>query len=359
MGVDAEHGPLVMPGAGLWRQVGARVPVIGAPMAGSGGVALAAAVIAGGGVGSLPGALVTPGALIEQAAAVRAQAAGPLALNFFCHAEPPPGDDAAWLALLRPFHAAEGVAPSPTNGGGREPFGSDHAVAVAAVRPAIVSFHFGLPSPALVERVRATGALVLASATTVAEAVWLAAHGCDSVVAQGYEAGGHAGWFLDGHRPVGTLALVPQIVDAVALPVIAAGGIADARGVRAAIALGAAGVQIGTAYLATPQSLASDAVRARLGESGETVFTNVLTGRAARGFRNHVIDALGPLHPAAPPFPRAAAALASLRARAEPEGRSDYSPLWAGQAAPLSRVLDATTLTEGLGAAALAAMEYR
>lgn len=347
-----------MAGADLWARVGARVPVIGAPMIGGGGVELAAAVIAGGGVGSLPGATASPGELIDQAAAVRARASGPLLLNFFCHSAPVDSDDSTWRALLQPFYEAEGVGPT-TGGPVRRPFDDAAAAVVEAIRPAMVSFHFGLPKPALVERVRATGALVLASATTVAEAETVAAHGCDAVIAQGFEAGGHAGWFLDDHRPVGLMALVPQIVDAVDVPVIAAGGIADARGVRAAMALGAAGVQVGTAYLACRESLASDALCMRLGgpESRASVFTNVLTGRAARGLRNRLIDGLGPMNDRAPPFPLAAAAVAPLRAKAEAEGRADYSPLWAGQAAPLARAADARSLTETLGAAALAALE--
>ena len=343
-----------MTGADLWRRVGAPVPVIGAPMAGSGGGELAAAVIAGGGIGSLPGAAVTPATLVDQAAAVRARAAGPLLLNFFCHAEPAPVDESLWRALLKPLYDAEGAAPGPVSGPARHPFDEAGAAAVEAVRPAVVSFHFGLPSPSLVERVRETGALVLASATTIAEATWLAANGCDAVIAQGYEAGGHAGWFLDRHQSVGLLALVPQVIDAIDLPVIAAGGIGDARAVRAAMALGAAGVQVGTAYLSTRQSLASDGVRARLGQRGATTaFTTVMTGRAARGFGNQVMAALGATNPAAPPFPLAADALAPLRAKAEATGRFDYSPLWAGQAAALTVATDAKALTEELGAAAL------
>lgn len=343
--------------ADLWQRVGARVPVIQAPMAGPGGIELAAAAIAGGGVGSLPGAMVSAATLVEQAGAVRAAAAGPLNLNFFCHAEPVPGDDSAWLARLRPFFEAEGIEPGIATGPARRPFDAEAADTVDAVRPGIVSFHFGLPDIALLDRVRAAGALVIATATTVAEAQWLAARGCDAIVAQGFEAGGHAGWFLDGHRPVGTIALVPQIVDVVDVPVIAAGGIADARGVRAAIALGAAGVQVGTAYLSTRESRANETLRARLGRSGETVFTNVLTGREARGYPNRLVDALGPIAPAAPLFPRAAAAIAPLRAKAEAMGRADYTALWAGQAAPLARGSDARALTEALGAAALVALE--
>jgi nitronate monooxygenase len=335
--------------------------VILAPMAGAGGVELAAAVIAGGGVGSLPGAMVSPSDLVEQAAAVRARVHGPLALNFFCHETlPEDGErDQAWLDLLQPFYLAEGVARPERVEAGRRPFDATAAEAVESVRPAIVSFHFGLPPAPLLARVRASGALVIATATTVAEAEWLAAQGCDAIVAQGFEAGGHAGWFLDGHRPVGTMALVPQVIDAVRVPVLAAGGIADARSVRAAMALGAAGVQVGTAYLACPESLASPAVRDRLGTPAgrDSMFISALTGRAARGFPNRLVAEIGPTHPAVPTFPRPAGAIAPLRARAERDGRADYSPLWAGQAAPLARPIGATTLTEQLGAAALAAME--
>lgn len=342
--------------ADIFARVGAVVPVIQAPMAGAGGVALASATIAGGGVGSLPCAMLSPDAVVEQARAVRSAGVGPLNLNFFCHRLPERFDDSAWRAALGPFYAAEGV----TAGAGapvRQPFDAAMAAAVEAVRPAIVSFHFGLPDTNLLDRVRATGALVISSATSVEEARWLAARGCDAVIAQGYEAGGHAGWFLGAHRPVGTMALVPRIVDAVDVPVVAAGGIADVRGVAAAVALGAAGVQIGTAYLATAQSSIRPGHRARIGrdEGDESVFTNLLTGRVARGLRNRLIDTLGPIDDRAPPFPLAADALAPLRAAAEADGRDDFSPLWAGQAAALARATDARILTQTLGAAALAA----
>lgn len=323
-------------------------------MAGAGGVALAAAAIEGGGVGSLPCALLTTAAMREQVKAVRAIATGPLNLNFFCHEPPTDADDTAWRAALAPFYAEEGV----TGAGpavGRRPFDAEAAAVVEDTRPALVSFHFGLPAPGLVERVRATGAVVASSATTVVEAIWLAERGVDAVIAQGFEAGGHAGWFLEGFRPVGLMALVPQIATALDVPVVAAGGIADARGVRAALALGATGVQVGTAFLATPESLAAPAHRARLGTpaSADTVFTNVMTGRMARGLRNRLIDELGPVSPLAPPFPRAADAVAPLRMAAEAQARADYTAHWAGQAAPLSRPGDARDLMAALGAAAL------
>lgn len=345
----------------LFDRLGAALPVIQAPMAGSGGVALAAAAIAGGGVGSLPCAMLSAAAVVEQVAAVRVQAAGPLALNFFCHALPDDVDDTAWRAVLAPFYAAEGVADDAPAPPLRRPFDAEMADVVAAVRPAAVSFHFGLPAPALLDRVRASGAAILATATGVREAQWLAAQGVDAVIAQGAEAGGHAGYFLDGHHPVGLLALVPQIADAVSVPVIAAGGITDPRGAAAAIMLGAAGIQVGTAYLPTRQSLASAVLRDRLGTaaSADSVFTNLFSGGLARGLKNRLIDALGPVDDRAPPFPLASAALAPLRARAEADGRGDYSPLWAGQGAPHATATDARALTEQLGAAARAVLETR
>lgn len=341
----------------LFARIGARVPVVQAPMAGSGGVALAIAAIRGGALGSLPCAMLTPAQVVAQAGEVRAGVDGPINLNFFCHTMPDTVDERAWRAALAPFHADEGVAPDGPPPALRQPFGEAMAAAVETVRPEVVSFHFGLPSAALVARVKATGALILGSATHIDEAVWLAGRGCDAVIAQGYEAGGHAGYFLGDHRPVGLVALVPAIVDAIDLPVIAAGGIADARAVAAAIALGAAGVQVGTAYLSTAQAMTSAVHRKALAAGGETVFTNLMTGRRARGLRNRLIDTLGPVSDAAPPFPHAATALAPLRAHAEAQGRGDYSPLWAGQSVGLARATDARVLTETLGAAALAASE--
>ena len=341
----------------FFASLGACWPVIQAPMAGFGDSALAIAAIRGGGVGSLAGAMFTPDRLLIEAATVRAAAAGPLNLNFFCHTPPDDPDDTAWRAALTPFYAAEGIAADGPAPPARRPFDAEAARVVEEVRPEIVSFHFGLPARDLFARVRATGARVIGNATTVTEARWLADAGCDAIIAQGFEAGGHAGYFLGDHRPVGTFALVPQVADAVNVPVIAAGGIADARGAAAAIALGAAGVQAGTAFLMTGDSNASAVHRAALAtaQSHDSVFTNVFSGRFARGLRNRLVEALGPASAAAAPFPFAAGAVAPLRAKAEADGRGDYSSLWAGQGAPLAHARHAADLTEMLGAAALAA----
>jgi nitronate monooxygenase len=344
-----------MPGARFRDLTGAAVPIVQAPMAGSSGVALAVAAMRGGAVGSLPAALLTADQLRQQVAEVRAASSGPLNLNFFCHTLGPQPDETSWHAALAPFYVEEGVGPPTISPPPRAPFDATFCSVVEAVRPRIVSFHFGLPEPDLLARVRATGACILGNATTVAEARYLAAAGVDAIIAQGSEAGGHAGHFLSGHHPVGTIALVPQIVDAVSVPVIAAGGITDARGIAAALVLGAEAAQLGTAYLHTPESLISPVHRARLAgpEAEDTVFTNLFTGGLARGMRNRLINELGPVCRAAPPFPYASSALIALRGASE----ADYASFWAGQAAPLGRAEPAQALTERLAREALALLE--
>jgi nitronate monooxygenase len=340
---------------------GARLPIVQAPMANFAGVELAIAARQGGGIGSLPAAVLDAAAIVEQARAVRAASDGPLNLNFFAHHLGPLPDDSAWRARLAPFYAAEGVGPPDTPPPLRRPFDAAACTAVEAVRPEIVSFHFGLPDAALLARVRATGACVFGNATTVAEARYLAERGCDAIIAQGFEAGGHAGHFLHGHRPAGLFALIPQVADATRLPVIAAGGVADERGAAAAIALGAAAVQVGTAYLVAPESKASAVHRAALAgaSADDSGFTNLFTGGLARGLRNRLIEELGAVSSDAPPFPFASAALAALKAKAESEGRGDYSSLWAGQGVALARAEPARAITERLGTAALNAEEIR
>jgi nitronate monooxygenase len=326
-------------------------------MAGVQGAALAAAVSNAGGLGSLPGAMLGVGALRAELATLRAQTSRPFNVNFFCHVPPTPeaAREQSWRRALAPYYAELGVdpqaiPPAPV----RAPFSREMADALADFRPAVVSFHFGLPSEALVARVRGWGARILSSATTVDEARWLEARGVDAIIAQGSEAGGHRGMFLsdDPSTQLGTLALVPQIVDAVTVPVIAAGGLADARGVAAAIALGASGVQVGTGYLLCPEATTSALHRAALRSDAArtTALTNVFTGRPARSIVNRLVREIGPLSGDAPPFPLAAAAIAPLRARAESRGSSDFSPLWAGQNASACREVPAAVVTRDLAA---------
>lgn len=340
----------------LCNLLGTDVPLIQAPMAGVQGHALAVAVCGVGALGSLPCAMLTPAALRDELLAIRAATDRPFNLNFFCHVEPAAdaAAETAWRDALAPYYREFGIDPARiVPGAARAPFGEEAAALVEQFRPPVVSFHFGLPPPALLQRVRVTGAKVLSSATTVDEARWLEAHGVDVVIAQGLEAGGHRGHFLsdDLTRQMGTLALLPQVKAAVRVPVVAAGGIADAGGVAAAMALGADGVQVGTAYLLCPEATTSAIHRAALQGEGaaHTALTNVFTGRPARGIVNRLMRELGPMRaPPHPPFPRSAAALAPLRAAAEGRGSGDFSPLWSGQNNRGCRTLPAAELTRAL-----------
>lgn len=335
----------------LVGRLGIAHPILLAPMAGAGGPALAIAAMRGGALGGLPCALIDADTGRTHVAEVRAAATGPLNLNFFCHAMPDAVDDTAWRAALAPYRAEFGVAADPP-AAVRRPFDAEMAALVEELRPEVVSFHFGLPEPALLARVRATGAFVTASATNVAEGRWLAERGVDAVIAQGWEAGGHSARFLpaDPSSALTVMALVPQLVDATSLPVIAAGGIADGRGIAAALMLGASAVQIGTAYLACPESLVSPLHRERLGRDEDTVVTNVFTGRLARGFPTRLTRALGPVSLIAPPFPHAGDALAGLRA-ADP---ANFAAMWVGQGTALARPEPAEALTRRIAAEALA-----
>lgn len=326
-----------------------------APMAGVQGSALALAVCGAGGIGALPAAMLTPEALAQELTTLTQGTGGLWNLNFFCHTAPVPdaAREARWREALAPYYAELGldIAAVPA-GAGRVPFSHAMADVAEAFHPPIVSFHFGLPAPDLLARVKGWGSVLLSSATTVDEALWLEAQGVDAVIAQGVEAGGHRGMFLteDLTTQVGTFALLPQIVAAVKVPVIAAGGIADAAGVRAARALGASGVQVGTAYLCSDEATTSALHRAALQSEAarHTQLTTLFTGRPARGIPNRVMRELGPLNPAAPAFPTATAAIAPLRAHWEKQGRGDFSPLWSGQNASGCRSAPAAEITAAL-----------
>ena len=335
--------------------VGIELPIVQAPMAGATGSAMAIAASEAGGLGSLPCAMLDAAKIRAEIGIIRQQTAKPLNVNFFCH-EPAALDAeraAAWKKRLAPYYQEFGLDESAAAPAvNRAPFDAAMCGIVEECKPEVVSFHFGLPAAALLRRVKTTGAVVLSSATTVAEARWLEDNGCDAVIAQGCEAGGHRGMFMtdDIATQAGTFALLPQVVDAVKLPVIAAGGIADGRGMAAAFALGAAGVQIGTAYLFTPESLISELHRAALRDARDdgTALTNLFSGRPARGLMNRVMREVGPMSDAAPAFPTAGGALAPLKAKAEAAGSSDFSSLWSGQAASLGRETGAGDLTRQL-----------
>jgi nitronate monooxygenase len=339
----------------LQALLGIELPIIQAPMAGVQDSRLAVAVSNAGGLGSLPCAMLNPDAMRTELAHIAAHTTKPYNVNFFCHTPPAPSPEreAGWRALLTPYYRELGLdlAAVPT-GPLRAPFGSEAADVLDDFKPAVVSFHFGLPPAELLARVRAAGSKVLSSATTVAEARWLEAHGVDAIIAQGFEACGHRGMFLsdDLSTQVGTFALLPQIVQAVAIPVVAAGGIADANGVAAAMALGAAGVQVGTAYLLCPEATTSAVHRATLRSEAarHTAVTNLFSGRPARGIVNRLMRELGPVSAVVPDFPLAASALAPLRAKAEGQHRGDFSPLWSGQNASGCREIPAAELTRNL-----------
>jgi nitronate monooxygenase len=361
-----------------------KLPIIQAPMAGVQGSALAIAVSNAGGLGSLPCAMLTPEQIVKEIEAIRAgtsDTGAPYNLNFFCHTSPPAHvataeREAAWRQLLSPFYAQYGIdAASIPAGAGRAPFSEALCDLIAPFKPPVVSFHFGLPEAKLVQRIKNWGGKVLSSATTVAEALWLVQHGADAIIAQGVEAGGHRGMFLlqDAHgshpglsdtfprnwrneiaTQQGTFTLLPQIAAAVKLPVIAAGGIVNAAGVQAALQLGAAAVQVGTAYMLCPEATTSALHRAALQHAAahpqahHTELTTLFTGRPARGIRNRLMQELGSINAVAPAFPTATAALAPLRAAAEKAGLSDFSPLWSGCNASGCQALPAAEITAQL-----------
>ncbi len=339
----------------LQQLLGIELPIIQAPMAGVQGSALAIAVSNAGGLGSLPCAMLGLDALRSELAAIKARTDQPFNVNFFCHAPPAPSAEreAAWRVALAPYYKEYGIDPDTIPAGpGRAPFSAAAADLLDEFKPPVVSFHFGLPSADLLARVRASGAKILSSATTVEEARWLEARGVDAIIAQGVEAGGHRGIFLseDLSTQIGTFALLPQIAREVKLPVIAAGGIADAKGVAAAMALGAAGVQIGTTYLLCPEATTSAVHRAALKSEAacHTALTNLFTGRPARGIVNRVMRELGPIGAAVPAFPLAVGAIAPLRAKAESRGSGDFTPLWSGQNASGCKAVPAADLTREL-----------
>lgn len=336
-------------------------PIVQAPMAGVMDADLAIAAAQGGALGSLPCAMISAEKAREQVNIIRQRVSAPVNMNFFCHkpVDADPAREAGWKARLGAYYREFGLDPAaPINAANRAPFDAAFCAVVEELKPEVVSFHFGVPAPDLVRRVKATGAIVMSSATTVKEAIWLEENGADVIIAQGAEAGGHRGMFLTENiaEQPGIFALVPQVVDAVKVPVVAAGGIADGRGIAAAFALGASGVQIGTAYLRCPESKVSAPARAALAQATDesTVITNVMSGRPARGVANRVMREVGPISSDAPAFPHAATALGPLKAAAEKLGRVDFTNLWAGQAVRMGQEMPAAELTRALAGAALA-----
>jgi nitronate monooxygenase len=326
-------------------------PILQAPMAGASTPQMAIAVSEAGGLGGIASAMSTPAALRAELQLAQQSTGRSLNVNFFVHQEAvfDAAREAGWRRRLEAYYLEFGLTPdagkdAPT----RSPFTQALCDIVIEYKPKVVSFHFGLPDAAMVRRLRDARILVISSATTAEEARWLEGQGCDAVIAQGNEAGGHRGMFLtdDIARQAGTMALVPQVVDAVKVPVIAAGGIGDGRGIAAALALGAAGVQIGTAFLLAPEAKTSALQRAALKQANDnsTTLTNVFTGRPARGIVNRYVREVGPMSPDTPQFPLALGASAPLRSAAEAKGSGDFTPLWSGQAPTFAREMPTAAL---------------
>ena len=335
--------------------LGVDLPIIQAPMAGVQGSALTVSVSNAGGLGSLPCAMLGMDTLREELRTIKAQTDRPYNVNFFCHEMPKTNQKAEmiWRNALSPFYKAQGLDPETVAvGTNRVPFNSDAVDVLEEFKPPVVSFHFGLPPDELLVRVKSFGAKVMSTATTIEEALWLEEYGADIIIAQGLEAGGHRGMFLshDLNSQMGTFALLPQIIQAVNVPVVAAGGIADAKGVAAAISMGAVGVQLGTTYLLCHEARTSKVHRAALRSEAakHTALTNIFTGRPARAIVNFAMKELGPIHYGIPDFPLAANGIAPLRARFESQGSGDFSPLWSGQNATGCKAVSAAELTHEL-----------
>jgi nitronate monooxygenase len=344
----------------ILKLLGIDLPIIQAPMAGATTSAMAIAVAQAGGLGSIAGAMLSLSEVRAEFGVIRAKTSKPINLNFFCHADSisDPARETAWRQRLKSYYLELGLCPEmPTAGLSIAPFSALHCDLVADLKPEIVSFHFGLPREGLVSRIKAAGSKILCSATSVKEAVWLEQRGCDAIIAQGWEAGGHRGMFLceSAATQVGTMALVPQIVDAVGVPIVAAGGIADGRGIAAAFALGASAVQVGTAFLFCPEANVDPAYQQALRavQDDQTIITNVFTGRPARAIVSRVVRELGPMADDVPAFPLAADALQPLSIKSKAAGSDDLTPHWSGQAAPLGRTLPARELTQVLATEAL------
>ena len=334
--------------------VGVEHPIIQAPMANVGGVELCVAAARAGGLGSLPCGMISPEQVREQVARVREQVDAPLNLNFFCFDMPPPTDDTKWRKVLRSYYVKFAI-PEPEAAALRVAFDDSYCRVVEELKPEVVSFHFGLPQEALFERVKATGAVTIGCATTIAEAIFLEAAGIDAIVAQGWEAGGHSGRFLesDPREALGLFALVPQVVDSVSVPVVAAGAIADARGVAAALTLGASAVQVGSAFLHCPESFLADGHKTML-RARRTLMTNIYSGGLARAVRGRLIDEIGPIRGEAPPYPLAGAISLPLFRAALEDGDFEFMPSLAGQNAIIGADGGAEELTRQIAMGALA-----
>ena len=341
------------PRTDLIELLGITHPIIQAPMAGSTTPAIVAAVSNAGGLGSLGCARDTAESLRAKGAEIRRATNKPYNLNFFVHKNPPPDADAAarMTQRLKPYYDEFGVDAVPAPKPIYPDFDDGIVEALLELRPPIVSFHYGMPGPAAVAALKKAGSVILSTATTAEEARWLEEAGADAVIAQGYEAGGHRGTREPStDTGLGSMALIPQVADAVKVPVIAAGGIADGRGIVAAFALGASGVQLGTAFLSAPESGINPLYRSALLRGGAmgTALTRAVSGRMARGLRNRFIEEMRPYEDESLAFPLQYSLTGPLQAASTKKGSDEMLALWAGQAVALNRAMPAAELVEVL-----------
>jgi len=328
-------------------------PIIQAPMAGASTPKMAASAANAGCLGSLGCAMMSADIYTRTYNETRAMTNGALNMNFFCHQEPEIDQRkvAAVSERLKPYYDELDIEEIPDAVPTHFPFGGDVANAVIATAPNIVSFHFGLPDMSYVEALKAKGVRILSTATTVSEARDLEKKGVDAIIAQGWEAGGHHGFYLrDKTAGIGTMALVPQLVDAVSVPVIAAGGIADGRGIAAALALGAAGVQIGTAFLTCEESSVPKAHQASLmaSDGSNTALTKTFSGRPARGIKNRYLDDLLSMEDDLPDFPLMNTLTGPLRKKSAANNSPDFIAQWSGQAVGMNRKTTVSELIKAL-----------
>lgn len=341
-------------------RLGVAIPIVQAPMAGVSTPAMAAAVSDVGALGSIGVGATDANGARAMIRAIRDRTAKPFNVNLFVHGTPraDPAREAAWLDALRPLFAAYDVEPPATLAIPYTSFADHDAMLAMLVEeaPPVVSFHFGLPNADRIAALKNAGCLLLATATSPAEAALCVAAGIDMIVAQGWEAGGHRGIF-DPAAPddrLGTMALVRLLTRRLHIPVIAAGGIADGVGIRAALTLGVAAVQLGTAYIACPESAADAGYRAALAgpAADHTVMTAAISGRPARCLANRFTDWASRTDTPIPDYPIAYAAGKALAAAAREAGEFGFGAQWAGQAAPLHQALPAADLTRRLWAEA-------
>lgn len=330
-------------------------PIIQAPMAGVQDSELAIAVSNSGALGSVPCSMLSLEKLEHELSNIQKKTDKPINFNFFCHTIPNPDNIAQqrWQQVLASFTNEYQVDPTTIlHEATRRPFTQEHLDVLSQFKPKIISFHFGLPDTSLVEQLKSWGTTILSTATTLEEAINLEQNGADIIIAQGIEAGGHRGMFLtkDLDTQLATMVLTPQLAEAVKIPIIAAGGIATSQSIKAAMVLGASGVQIGTSYLLCHEAKTSPLHRQALQakHKNHTVITNIFTGKPARGIVTRVIREIGPISLDAPNFPYAAPLMQTLRKAAESKGDNYFTPMWAGQNMMGCSEISAAELTQEL-----------